>query len=50
MTLGIALLGTGGIAQHAFVPAVHAVDEAHLVAVLSPWSCHCPAAWHSGGL
>src|SRR4030095_2171811 len=35
MTLGIALLGTGGIAQHAFVPAVHAVDEARLVAVLS---------------
>ena len=28
MTLGIALLGTGGIAQHAFVPAVHAVDAA----------------------
>src|SRR5215813_7363562 len=35
MTLGIALLGTGGIALHAFVPAVHAVDEARLVAVLS---------------
>ena len=28
MTLGIALLGMGGIAQHAFVPAVHAVDAA----------------------
>src|SRR5258706_270753 len=27
MTLCIALLGTGGIAQHAFVPAVHAVLE-----------------------
>jgi predicted dehydrogenase len=35
MTLGIALLGTGGIAEHAFVPAVQAVDEARLVAVLS---------------
>ena len=35
MTLGIALLGTGGIAQHAFVPAVHAVAAARLVAVLS---------------
>ena len=35
MTLGIALLGTGGIAHHAFVPAVHAVDAARLVAVLS---------------
>ena len=35
MTLGIALLGTGGIAQHAFVPAVHAVNAARLVAVLS---------------
>ncbi len=35
MTLGIALLGTGTIAQHAFVPAVHAVDTARLVAVLS---------------
>jgi predicted dehydrogenase len=35
MTLGIALLGTGGIAQHAFVPAVQAVEVAHLVAVLS---------------
>ena len=35
MTLGLALLGTGTIAQHAFVPAVHAVDAARLVAVLS---------------
>jgi predicted dehydrogenase len=35
MTLGIALLGTGHIAQRAFVPAVHAVDGARLVAVLS---------------
>jgi hypothetical protein len=35
MTLGIALLGTGNIAQRAFVPAVHAVDGARLVAVLS---------------
>jgi predicted dehydrogenase len=35
MTLGIALLGTGGIAQHAFVPAVQAVEAARLVAVLS---------------
>ena len=35
MTLGIALLGTGTIAQHALIPAVHAVDGAHLVAVLS---------------
>jgi predicted dehydrogenase len=35
MTLGIALLGTGGIAQRAFVPAVQAVAEAHLVAILS---------------
>jgi 1,5-anhydro-D-fructose reductase (1,5-anhydro-D-mannitol-forming) len=35
MTLGIALLGTGRIAEHAFVPAVRAVDDARLVAVLS---------------
>jgi 1,5-anhydro-D-fructose reductase (1,5-anhydro-D-mannitol-forming) len=35
MTLGIALLGTGRIAEHAFVPAVKAVDGACLVAVLS---------------
>jgi predicted dehydrogenase len=35
MTLGIALLGTGRIAEHAFVPAVQAVDNARLVAVLS---------------
>ena len=33
MTLGIALLGTGNIAQRAFVPAVQAVDGARLVAV-----------------
>jgi 1,5-anhydro-D-fructose reductase (1,5-anhydro-D-mannitol-forming) len=35
MTLGIALLGTGRIAEQAFVPAVKAVDSARLVAVLS---------------
>jgi predicted dehydrogenase len=35
MTLGIALLGTGGIAQRTFVPAVYEVDAARLVAVLS---------------
>jgi predicted dehydrogenase len=35
MTLGIALLGTGNIAQRAFIPAVQAVDGARLVAVLS---------------
>jgi 1,5-anhydro-D-fructose reductase (1,5-anhydro-D-mannitol-forming) len=35
MTLGIALLGTGGIAERAFIPAVQAVDGARLVAVLS---------------
>ena len=35
MSLGIALLGTGRIAETAFVPAVEAVDDAHLVAVLS---------------
>jgi predicted dehydrogenase len=35
MTLGIALLGTGNIAQRAFVPAVRAVEGARLVAVLS---------------
>ncbi len=35
MTLGIALLGTGRIAETAFVPAVKAVDGAQLVAVLS---------------
>lgn len=35
MTLGIALLGTGRIAETAFVPAVGAVDGAGLVAVLS---------------
>ena len=35
MTLGMALLGTGRIAATAFVPAVQAVDGAHLVAVLS---------------
>ena len=35
MTLGMALLGTGNIAQRAFVPAVQAVDEVCLVAVLS---------------
>lgn len=35
MTLGIALLGTGSIAERAFVPAIKAVQEARLVAVLS---------------
>lgn len=35
MTLGIALLGTGRIAEHAFIPAVQAVDDTSLVAVLS---------------
>ena len=35
MSLGIALLGTGRIAESVFVPAVQAVDGAHLVAVLS---------------
>jgi predicted dehydrogenase len=35
MTLGLALLGTGRIAESAFVPAIHAVEDARLVAVLS---------------
>ena len=35
MSLGIALLGTGSIADHAFAPAVQATDGAQLVAVLS---------------
>src|SRR5215831_17423199 len=35
MSLGIALLGTGRIADHAFAPAVQATDGAQLVAVLS---------------
>ena len=35
MTLGIALLGTGNIAQRAYIPAVRAVEAARLVAVLS---------------
>ena len=35
MPLGIALLGTGSIADHAFAPAVQATDGAQLVAVLS---------------
>jgi 1,5-anhydro-D-fructose reductase (1,5-anhydro-D-mannitol-forming) len=35
MTLGIALLGTGNIAQRAFIPAMQAVEGARLVAVLS---------------
>ena len=35
MSLGIALLGTGQIADHAFAPAVQATDGAQLVAVLS---------------
>jgi hypothetical protein len=32
MSLGIALLGTGSIADHAFAPAVQATDGAQLVA------------------
>jgi predicted dehydrogenase len=35
MTLGLALLGTGRIAESAFIPAIHAVDGARLAAVLS---------------
>ncbi len=35
MKLGIALLGTGRIAASAFIPAMQAVDDACLVAVLS---------------
>jgi predicted dehydrogenase len=35
MTLGMALLGTGNIAERAFVPAVQAVEGARLTAVLS---------------
>lgn len=35
MTLRLALLGTGRIAESAFVPAVNAVEGANLVAVLS---------------
>ncbi|GIX47853.1 MAG: glucose-fructose oxidoreductase [Candidatus Tectimicrobiota bacterium] len=35
MTIGIALLGTGGIATRGFAPAVRAVAGAELVAVLS---------------
>ena len=35
MSLGIALLGTGDIAHRAFAPAVNALDNANLVAVLS---------------
>jgi predicted dehydrogenase len=35
MTLGIGILGTGGIATRAFGPAVNAVEGASLVAVLS---------------
>jgi predicted dehydrogenase len=35
MTLGIALLGTGRIADHSFAPAVQATAGAQLVAVLS---------------
>src|SRR5438132_2707325 len=35
MSLGIALLGTGSIADHAFAPAVQATEGAQLVAVLS---------------
>jgi len=35
MSLGIALLGTGSIADHAFASAVQATEGAQLVAVLS---------------
>jgi predicted dehydrogenase len=35
MTVGLALLGTGRIAESAFIPAIGAVAEARLVAVLS---------------
>ena len=35
MTLGVALFGTGRIADHSFAPAVQAADGAQLVAVLS---------------
>jgi predicted dehydrogenase len=35
MTLGLALLGTGRIAESAFIPAIQAVDGARLVAVFS---------------
>ena len=35
MTVGLALLGTGRIAESAFIPAMDAVDGARLVAVLS---------------
>lgn len=35
MTLGIGILGTGGIATRAFAPAVNAAEGASLVAVLS---------------
>lgn len=35
MSLEIALLGTGSIAHRAFAPAVNALDNANLVAVLS---------------
>jgi 1,5-anhydro-D-fructose reductase (1,5-anhydro-D-mannitol-forming) len=35
MSVGLALLGTGRIAERAFIPAIHAVAEARLVAVLS---------------
>ncbi len=35
MTLGIAVLGTGGIVQRSFAPALKVVEDASLVAVLS---------------
>ena len=35
MTLGVAILGTGSIATRAFAPAVNAIPEASLTAVLS---------------
>jgi hypothetical protein len=43
MTLGMALLSTGNITHHALAPAVQAVDEARLVAVLSREGMTCSA-------
>ncbi|MGQ4809337.1 Glucose--fructose oxidoreductase [Candidatus Entotheonellaceae bacterium PAL068K] len=39
MALGIGILGTGGIATRALAPAVNAVEDAHLTAVLSRDRC-----------
>ena len=50
MTLGRALLGTGGMAQHAVIPAVQAVDEARLVAVLSRDKTHGTAFAQQDGI